>query len=247
MSVKIHRVLNRILPASVRSAGRNLAVAMIPSMRHLDMPCRLRHLRHVGIKPTVILDIGSASGEWARMANGIWPEAKIFGFEPNAREVPALETTKQELGVFEYFRCFLGPEAKVVNYVDSKTQTSLFAEVQPDATDQASMRVLDQMLAEGQILQPQLIKLDVQGFELEVLKGATRLMERVEVAIMEISFAPFHSGMPIVNDVVAFMQARGFVWYDIISALRRPKDDRLMQIDAIFVREGNPLLDSRWE
>lgn len=247
MSLKIHRVLNRLLPFGIRNVGRDLAVSFIPSMRHLDMPTRLRHLKTVGVNPNCVLDIGAASGDWARMVNGIWPGVTIFGFEPNAREVPALDKTKADLPKFTYFRGFLGPEAKTVTYTDSNTQTSLLAKGKSGPTVEAPMFVLDELLSKGQITQPQLIKLDVQGFELEVLKGATQLLKSVDIAVLEVSLAPFHPGMPVVNDVAEFMKARGFVWYDIISALRRANDDRLMQIDAIFVRTGHPLLDDRWE
>lgn len=247
MSLRINRLLNRVLPVGMKNIGRHLAVAFIPTMRHLDLPTRLRHLKTLGINPKCVLDIGAASGEWAVFVHGIWPEARIYGFEPNAREIPQLEETKRAIPQFDYFRGFLGPEAKVVTYTDSNTQTSLFAQGKAGPAVEAPMYVLDTLLAEGKILQPQLIKLDVQGFELEVLKGASTLLKEVEVAVLEVSFAPFHPGMPVVNDVVEFMKARGFVWYDIISALRRAGDDRLMQIDAVFVRQGHALLDDKWD
>src|SRR6266436_4167158 len=82
---------------------------------------------------------------------------------------------------------------------------------------------------------PDLVKLDVQGFELEALKGATQLFGRTEVFIME---------TPVFHEVVQFMADRGYLTYDFPGFLRRPRDGALGQCGVCFVRENSPLRES---
>ena len=55
--------------------------------------------------------------------------------------------------------------------------------------------MLDELLASGRVPQPQFMKLDVQGFELEVLKGATKMLQAAEVVLLEVSFTRFFPGL----------------------------------------------------
>src|SRR5688572_21757131 len=103
-------ILNRLLPTSLRNVLRRGALAAIPSMRHLDMGRRLAHMKRLGFDPAVIVDVGAATGKWARMAAGIWPAAQIFGVEPNESNVAALEVARQEMPRFTFVRGFLGAQ-----------------------------------------------------------------------------------------------------------------------------------------
>jgi hypothetical protein len=86
-----------------------------------------------------------------------------------------------------------------------------------------------------------LLKLDVQGFELEVLRGGRRTLELSEVVIMEVSLLPYNDGAPLFADVVAFMNEEGFVLFDFCGQLRRESDRVLFQTDVPFARRGSHL------
>jgi len=86
------------------------------------------------------------------------------------------------------------------------------------------------------------IKLDVQGFELEVLKGGTNCLKMSEAVFMEINLLDLHIGCPLLHDVTKFMYEYGFVAYDICSvSARRPLDRALWQTDILFVKENSQL------
>jgi hypothetical protein len=70
-----------------------------------------------------------------------------------------------------------------------------------------------------------------------VLAGATETLRAAEYVVLEVSFFEFFRGGPLFHDVLAFMQARGFVAYDIFGFQYRPLDGALSQADVAFVRE----------
>jgi hypothetical protein len=85
------------------------------------------------------------------------------------------------------------------------------------------------------------MKLDVQGFELEVLKGGGRALALSEVVILEVALLPYNDGGPLFADVVAFMNKEGFLVFDFCGQFRRESDFALFQTDVAFVRRESSL------
>ncbi len=94
---------------------------------------------------------------------------------------------------------------------------------------------------------PDLMKIDVQRFELEVLKGGESCFGYTEVFILEVSLFQFLENQPLLHEVINFMLDRNYVLYDFLNMAHRPLDRALGQIDACFVRRDGLLRDSdRW-
>jgi hypothetical protein len=98
---------------------------------------------------------------------------------------------------------------------------------------------VDRLLETGVILAPQLVKVDVQGYELEVLLGGTRLWETAKVFFVETSIYRYWDKAPLLADVVAFFAERGFHVYDFSTECRMPRE-LLSQVDLIFVKRMSP-------
>jgi FkbM family methyltransferase len=106
---------------------------------------------------------------------------------------------------------------------------------------------LDKACLERGLRGPFLIKVDVQGHELAVIEGASRLLVDTDAIILEVSMFAFYEGMPQFADVVAAMRDHGFVVYDIFGGYHRTLDQALGQIDLLFVKERGPLrTDHAW-
>jgi FkbM family methyltransferase len=93
-----------------------------------------------------------------------------------------------------------------------------------------------------------LMKLDVEGHELDVLAGSERVLPRVEVIISEVWLFSEDAGSGTFVDYARALDRLGFVFYDIAALGARQRDDRLRVADAVFVRRGSPLIaDDHWE
>ena len=76
---------------------------------------------------------------------------------------------------------------------------------------------IDEVCQQRNLSGPYVIKLDIQGAELEALMGAGRVLDDTELVILEASFFAFFKGGPQIYDVFTFMKQRGLVLYDILD------------------------------
>ncbi len=97
---------------------------------------------------------------------------------------------------------------------------------------------IDDLVNDKELKKPFLIKVDVQGAELDVLRGAKITMKDTEVIVLEVSLFKFMKGAPDFYEVIKFMKDHGFVTYDILRGWYRPLDKALGQVDIIFVKEN---------
>jgi len=103
------------------------------------------------------------------------------------------------------------------------------------------MKTLDSVVARRKMPGPILLKADVQGYELEVLRGANETLRNTEVILLEVSTLPYNIGAPLFSDVVAFVADRRFLIYDFCHLHRRQSDDTAFQVDVLFAREDSAL------
>ena len=108
-----------------------------------------------------------------------------------------------------------------------------------------SLQSLDSLLDDNPgFLQSEFLKLDVQGYELEVLKGASKLLSHVEFVYLEASLIQVNSGCPDILEVLNFMRDKGFKLIDFCSQTRR-KDGALWQADLLFVSNKSDFVPSQ--
>jgi len=80
------------------------------------------------------------------------------------------------------------------------------------------------------------LKIDVQGFEIEVLQGATTLLPRLCAIQLELSLVPLYQGAPVMTEVIRYLDERGFELFQLQPGFRDERDGRLLQADGYFVR-----------
>jgi hypothetical protein len=103
------------------------------------------------------------------------------------------------------------------------------------------MHSLDTLIDRHRMVGPFLLKVDVQGAELDVLRGARRVLDEGAAVILEVSFFRFMEGAPDIAEVIAWMKGAGYAAYDVFGGHFRPADGALAQLDILFVPEHSPL------
>jgi FkbM family methyltransferase len=207
-----------------------------------DTGWTLRNLKRCKFRPSLIIDVGGYAGDWTRMAHKIFPEAKFFVIEANPEKEKCLKKLVAEFpGTIEYSIVLLGAERRAsVTYYQMETGSSVFEE-QSDVKRRVitlPMKTLDEAVGFRALFGPLLLKLDVQGAELEVLKGASTTLKKTEVVLLEVSFLQYNKNSPLAEEVIRFMNDRGFVVYDIGTLTRCGAQQSLLQADMFFVRPG---------
>lgn len=203
-----------------------------------------RRLYQSGFRPGAIIDIGAYQGEWTREVASIFPKTPALMIEARSEESPHLDRTVAELSDVSYAIAMLGShQSDAVKFVVSATGSSLFEERSdaPRTYRDIPMRRLDDVIADNPKLKaPFFLKLDVQGAELEVLRGGVAALENSEIVQLEVPFLPYNEGAPTAAEVINFMDASGFAPFDI-SGFIRPDGINLAQADIIFAKKTSTL------
>ncbi|QNN43019.1 FkbM family methyltransferase [Pedobacter roseus] len=236
------KLISKLIPAKfVQKLRNDLGV---PSQRK-----SLEALKKLGFSPNYVLDIGAYEGNWAIEFNQIFPESKIMMIEGQRQKHEILLQKKKLLPNSEVKIALLGAENKTVNFNIYDTASSIYKEDNETGAliEEMELQLLDDILLTTAFCKPDFIKIDTQGFELEILKGAAKTLQSAKAVLLEVSFLNIYKGAPLASEVIAFMKKNSFVVYDICSLMRRPYDRALFQSDFLFLQKDFNLRSStRW-
>jgi FkbM family methyltransferase len=82
------------------------------------------------------------------------------------------------------------------------------------------------------------LKIDTQGYELEVLSGAEKVLTRTVAIQIELSIAPMYEGAPTFLEMVAYLHDKGFEMFNLAPAFKDKRTGRVLQFDGFFVRSN---------
>jgi FkbM family methyltransferase len=205
---------------------------------------RIEALKCLGYQPDTILDIGAHHGNWTASMYQIYPDRNYYLFEGiDYAELNRFHGSKK----IHVYNVLLNDKVDTVKWYQMKnTGDSIFREktshFQNCETILRETVDLDTHIAQHNILQDAkniLIKIDCQGAEIPILRGATSILDRTDFILLEIPlFGQYNEGVPTFLEHIAFMDSIGFVTYDIIENHYINKFN--MQIDAIFINKKHP-------
>jgi len=202
---------------------------------------RIRILEQKGYYPDTILDIGAHHGNWTNAMKQIYNDSRFYLFEAiDYSELTPFQNDKN----IKVYNILLSDKIENVNWYQMKnTGDSLFKEktyhfknceiIQRETMDLNSHILKNNLLQESKNI---LIKIDCQGAEIPILKGATSILEKTDFIILEIPlFGQYNEGVPNFLEHITFMDSIGFVTYDIID--NHYINNFNMQVDVLFINK----------
>ncbi len=205
-------------------------------------------LRQIGGELKTVVDIGANCGQFALAARRHAPGARIIAFEPLTEAAEIFRVIFQDDPGVELHRCAIGAQAgeallHISRAEDSSSLlpiSSLQRQVFPGTEEKGTRRVtvtpLEGALFAEQIEVPALLKIDVQGYELEVLKSSAGLLGCFGYLMVECSYLELYSGQALAGEVISYLEEAGFVLADRYNLVRDARGDPV-QADFFFRRK----------
>jgi FkbM family methyltransferase len=236
--------------SSIKDALRSLAEASGLQVRKTSVYTspKLRHqLLFSRLHIDLVVDVGANTGQFAHQCRAAGYKGEIISFEPSARAHAGLLRSAAEDPLWNVAdRMALGAaDGDIeINIAANSYSSSILPMLDSHLSaapashylhkEKVPLRRLDNVLpSTGRNI---FLKLDVQGYEPQVLAGATQLLAHTLVVQLEMSLVPLYEGELLMPEICAAMAHSGFELCDFEPSFRNPVTGRLLQIDGIFTR-----------
>jgi FkbM family methyltransferase len=221
-------------------------------LRH-GVAATVEHWQALGrLDVTTVVDIGANKGQFALFATAVFPAANIYSFEP--LEEAAARFRKVFGSEVTLFETAIGPrEMETCIYVSQRVDSSSLlpittkqSEVFP-GTELKEKRIihvapLTKYLGPQDIRAPALLKIDVQGYELEALRACELLLPLFQFIYVELSYVELYGGQALAGEVVRYLSEGQF---QLLGVYNQSADlqGKPVQADFLFAntrREDEP-------
>ncbi|MFH2039710.1 MAG: FkbM family methyltransferase [Chloroflexota bacterium] len=195
-----------------------------------------------------VLDVGSYIGSFAYAIRHILPDAHIYSFEPLEDNYAQLVKNLTPLGNFQAFNTAIGEQTGEMDFHRSDFSPSssvlemgeLHRQTFPQSAHSTSIVVpvarLDDYLGQINLDPPVFLKIDVQGYEDAVLRGAKQVLKRVDFLEIEVSYQPLYSGQVLFEGIHQLLIQADFHFAGNLDSMFSPLDGSILQSDALFIR-----------
>lgn len=190
--------------------------------------------------PSSILDVGANTGWFYNLATQQFPDAYYYLIEAN----PLCEDVLKSLNV-DYYIGPISDSIKTVAFYTSKsdpltTGASIYKENTSHFSDDNLITnyyqttLLDSLLNDKYF---DLIKMDVQGSELDIIRGGLSIIKNAKGLLLELSCLPYNEGAPLEQEIIAYLQTIGFYEEEELDCHYTPNHE-LFQRDVLFINKN---------
>ena len=202
-------------------------------------------IKAVASKPKVLLDCGANTGQTATQMRQAFPGAQIFSFEPVSAIFDKLKETCAQIDVTPVKKAVTDRNGRQRMHLTAYHEANSlldFEEGNPCAkwnqevgAEEVEVCTLDQWCKDSDVdpTSVGLLKMDVQGAELQALQGATTLLEAGVPVYLEVSFVPIYKNAPLCQDIEGFLTGYGYTRHGIY-----PSDQPHHWGDALYTKNA---------
>ncbi|MFA4927866.1 MAG: FkbM family methyltransferase [Patulibacter sp.] len=233
----------RLLPIRARKA---VALARTPSHWRAARAGVVAAVEHrkvpLGGPYATVLDVGASRGQFALHATQRYPDARVLCFEPLRTSQDVLRRVLGSRVTIVPTAVGAEPGTAVLHVAAADDSSSLlpigtrqrteFPGTHETGRIEVPVTPLSEFLG-ADLAQPALLKIDVQGLELEVLRGAGDALSRVDTVLVECSFVELYEGQALADDVIVHMAQRGFRLAGVYG-LATAQNGEALQSDLLF-------------
>ncbi len=236
----------------MRRARKFLRILASPSFAHAlfrhGVAATTEHLNMLrSIEAAQVLDVGANRGQFALAARQAFPRARIDCFEPIPDAVRTLDAVFRGDTRVRVHACAIGSTAgKMHMHISlredsssllpiSAQQTRVFPGTGESSSITVSVDTLQNRVTTSELIHPTLLKVDVQGFELQVLEGAGSLLPHIDYVYCECSYIELYSDQSLADEVIDFLRAHQLL---LVGVYNTTYDSRgiAVQSDLLFGR-----------
>lgn len=197
--------------------------------------------------PEYIFDIGCGHGEWFLRCIKFFPKTKYFLFDGNKLNEDKLALLKKKYKNMFYKISLLSDSVKNLKFFNMGYGSSVYEE---NTNFSRKIEFITSSTLELELSHlnietfNNMIKLDVQGSEIDILKGLGNKINCFEIIILETSVKEYNKGAPLFVDVINFMNEKNYSLYDVCDLKRLGLNNSfLIQFDAVFIRKNSSILN----
>ena len=234
----LYYLVNEALRTEIKNIGEQAH-----AHEHIENACKIAKNSH--FTEGVILDVGGGQATTAQLFSHYFPTTPVYIFEPILSNFKEIE--KQAVGQTTWTlinKAVGNTVGETFINVASRVTASSLLEMNADTEGYGDLLVLEKREAikvttlDAEIpsnLPVSILKMDVQGFELEVLKGATATLKRTHIIILEINNHDGYKNAPTYFELDDFLRRANFQLYDLLPNARI--NGKLQDWDAIYVQK----------
>ena len=223
------KILEKLKKENSRKQIRNSQLLKSRNEGHIK---RLKFYKNRGIEFKNILDIGACNGSWTLLVKGIFPQSNILMIEANHDK----EKILKKIGNYK-IALLSSEEKKEVNYYKSVGSDASGNSIYLENTNYKFIPE-KRITSTLKVILPKdsnydLIKMDVQGSELDIIKGGLDIVKKSKFLLLELQIFEYNKDAPMIHDVVKFLKGINFELIDIFDLLYS-SDGSLIQLDGLF-------------